>query len=88
MRAQGKVLLSGIFPFVFNVWAMKVRLNDREEDISEQISLQSFLQQHGLTDAKGIAVALNHTVVPRKDWPETSLQQNDTILIIKATQGG
>jgi sulfur carrier protein len=36
----------------------------------------------------GIAVALNEKVIPNCDWKTTSLNENDNILIIKATQGG
>ncbi len=37
---------------------------------------------------KGIAVALNSSVVPRINWQIQFLKQNDEVLIIKATQGG
>lgn len=37
---------------------------------------------------KGIAVALNNRIIPQALWAETTLHNNDTILIITATQGG
>ncbi|MCJ8154505.1 sulfur carrier protein ThiS [Chryseobacterium sp. SSA4.19] len=37
---------------------------------------------------KGIAVALNNRIVPRSSWPGTVLNNEDSILIITATQGG
>ncbi|OCA68555.1 thiamine biosynthesis protein ThiS [Chryseobacterium artocarpi] len=37
---------------------------------------------------KGIAVALNNRIVPLSAWAETSLNNNDSVLIITATQGG
>lgn len=37
---------------------------------------------------KGIAVALNNRIVPQSFWAETILNNNDSILIITATQGG
>lgn len=37
---------------------------------------------------KGIAVALNNSIVPQPSWPETLLKDKDSILIITATQGG
>ena len=36
----------------------------------------------------GIAVAINETVVPKSQWTSTLLQENDKVLIIKASQGG
>lgn len=37
---------------------------------------------------KGIAVALNNRIIPQSSWPETFLNNKDSILIITATQGG
>lgn len=37
---------------------------------------------------KGIAVALNNRIVPLSAWAETLLNDQDSILIITATQGG
>jgi len=37
---------------------------------------------------KGIAVALNGAVVPRRAWGETALAAGDAIEIITAKQGG
>ncbi|KFF14551.1 thiamine biosynthesis protein ThiS [Chryseobacterium soli] len=37
---------------------------------------------------KGIAVALNNSIVPQPSWPDTLLKDKDSILIITATQGG
>ncbi|WP_274476561.1 sulfur carrier protein ThiS [Mangrovimonas aestuarii] len=36
----------------------------------------------------GIAVAINNIVIPKYNWTETELKDNDDILIIQATQGG
>lgn len=37
---------------------------------------------------KGIAVALNNRIIPLSIWAETILNNNDSVLIITATQGG
>jgi sulfur carrier protein len=37
---------------------------------------------------KGIAVALNNRIIPLSAWAETPINNNDSILIITATQGG
>lgn len=37
---------------------------------------------------KGIAVALNGAVVPRRAWSDTRLSTGDTVEIITAKQGG
>lgn len=37
---------------------------------------------------KGVAVALNQSVIPKSLWPTTQLKNNDNILLLTATQGG
>ncbi len=38
--------------------------------------------------ARGIAVALNDTVVPRGRWADTMLSPGDRVEIVKVLQGG
>ncbi|MDT8446944.1 MAG: sulfur carrier protein ThiS [bacterium] len=51
-------------------------------------SLAELLLAQGAAQQRGIAVALNETVVPKEDWSETHLGEGDRILIIQPTQGG
>ena len=37
---------------------------------------------------KGIAAAVNEVVIPASQWSSYKVKDNDTILVIKATQGG
>ena len=37
---------------------------------------------------KGVAVALNQRVIPKPQWSETKLNNQDNILLLTATQGG
>jgi sulfur carrier protein len=67
---------------------MEVILNHNRTELKESASLFELLQSQNLSDKKGIAVAVNNKVVPRNNWNSHSLNQNDTITIIKATQGG
>ena len=46
------------------------------------------LEQNGVENQKGIAVAVNNAVIPKAAWPTSILRENDKITIIKATQGG
>lgn len=41
-----------------------------------------------MAGANGIALAVNETVIPKNEWEKFQLQDNDKVLIIKATQGG
>jgi sulfur carrier protein len=67
---------------------MQIHFNGSVADVEDKCSLQDFLRENGLHEAKGIAVAVNEEVITRKDWPATDLQPNDSILVIKAAQGG
>lgn len=67
---------------------MTVSLNGQETTVSPSSTLHTLLEAQQLAEKKGIAVAVNQTVVPRKHWHTHVLQANDHILVIKATQGG
>ena len=39
-------------------------------------------------EARGIAIALNGAVVPRKDWAKTALRDGDAVEVVKLFAGG
>ena len=51
-------------------------------------NLSFFFKEHNVETPKGIAVAINNKVIPRSRWDEHLVNDNDHIIIIKATQGG
>ncbi|WP_294214151.1 sulfur carrier protein ThiS [uncultured Chryseobacterium sp.] len=51
-------------------------------------NLEALLHAEMPGKRKGIAVALNNRIIPQILWRETRLAENDSILIITATQGG
>jgi sulfur carrier protein len=67
---------------------MEIVLNNQAKEININISVQQLLNETVGEKQKGIAVAINNTVIPKAKWNEQLLQPNDNILIIKATQGG
>ncbi|MHB8261847.1 MAG: sulfur carrier protein ThiS [Bacteroidia bacterium] len=67
---------------------MTVFINNTSCLIDADASLSSALQQQGLLTQKGIAVAVNNTVIPKADWQQKVLNDQDKITIIRATQGG
>ena len=67
---------------------MTVNFNSEQVDCADGTNVSLFLNGVNLLDEAGIAVALNETVIPRAQWETTYLQENDSILIIQATQGG
>jgi len=67
---------------------MEITLNNQKLIIAEEETLQDLVFSQLGEKQNGIAVAVNNSVVPKNDWTSTHLNENDTILIIKATQGG
>jgi sulfur carrier protein len=52
-------------------------------------TVADFLAQQAVkVGLRGIAVALNGSVVPRSAWSETALKPGDNIEIVRAMQGG
>ncbi len=66
---------------------MIIKVNNKEMELSSQASLQQLAETLQMPD-KGVAVAVNNQMIPRTKWPETILQENDQVVVIKAACGG
>jgi len=66
---------------------MEVFYNNQKLDIDDQSTLFSFVSEQ-IEDTNGLAVAINDEIISKAAWKNTTLNNNDKILIIKATQGG
>lgn len=67
---------------------MEILINNQQHTVSENTSLQTLVNAQLGDKQKGVAVAINDTVIPKSNWESHVVQSNDIILIIKATQGG
>ena len=67
---------------------MIVFINNKDCVLNADANLISALEQNGIQSQKGIAVAVNNAVIPKAAWTTKTLNENDKITIIKATQGG
>lgn len=67
---------------------MEIILNNQTKEIGSQHSLQYLLNNWVGEKQKGIAVAVNDTVIPKSTWEKYFLNEKDNVIIIKATQGG
>ena len=65
-----------------------VFVNNKNCVLEDDLSLASALKQNGVHNQKGIAVAVNNSVIPKSEWQNKILNENDKITIIRATQGG
>jgi sulfur carrier protein len=64
-----------------------IRINEKSLEINNDFNILQLLKKTK-SPQEGIAVAVNNTIVLKSSWESTTLSQNDTVLIIQATQGG
>lgn len=68
---------------------MNIKLNGEDKLTDSAISLNDFvLAQLNGKEPKGIAVALNEMIIPKQEWGSTIINENDSIEIVHAVQGG
>ena len=63
-------------------------INDKEYSYPEQKNLIYVLQELDLVTLQGVAVAINNIVIPKAEWGNYPIKDDDKIIIIKAAQGG
>ena len=67
---------------------MKVKMNG-EEITTEAVTINELISRQNMEGGdKGVAIAINGTVVPKERWHEHHLNEEDVIEIVRATQGG
>ena len=67
---------------------MTIRVNDQARRVAPSATLHDLLHELALAERRGVAVAVNDTVVPRAEWPARALAEADRVLVIQAAQGG
>ncbi|HEV7229952.1 MAG TPA: sulfur carrier protein ThiS [Bacteroidia bacterium] len=67
---------------------MNLKINNEKHSLPAPLSLKELLATLSMGEKKGIAVAVNDSIVIRDAWERHTLQENDSITIIQATQGG
>jgi sulfur carrier protein len=67
---------------------MTVFINDRQVFVDETKSLEAILASENLLRKEGMAVAVNGSIIPRKNWEATTLNNGDKIDVISAFYGG
>ncbi|MEU4489314.1 sulfur carrier protein ThiS [Streptomyces purpurascens] len=66
---------------------MNISVNGEPRDIRPGTALDTVVRSL-TTSPSGVAAALNETVVPRAQWPSTSLSDGDRVEVLTAVQGG
>ena len=67
---------------------MDITLNNQSKVFPDPCTVQQLLDKVLPENQKGIAIAVNETVVPKTDWLNYFIQPKDSVLIINATSGG
>ncbi|MGH6980673.1 MAG: sulfur carrier protein ThiS [Stellaceae bacterium] len=64
-----------------------IRINGKDEKFSGG-SVASLVAAQGMAGKRGVAIAVNGTVVPSGRWPETKLSPGDEVEIVRPFGGG
>lgn len=67
---------------------MEITLNQINYFVADNCSLQQLFSLVMQQPSKGIAIAVNETIIPKGSWETYMLNAGDHIILIKATQGG
>lgn len=66
---------------------IEVHINQQKETIPQGVSILQLLEQKNISPL-GLAVAIDHQVIPKTKWAEVIIDDKQEITIIRATQGG
>ncbi len=66
---------------------MNILLNDEILELEDNTTLEKIILKNGAIK-QGFAVAVNNTVISRKNWHSTILQDGDKIILVKLACGG
>ena len=62
--------------------------NTRQINPGKVKQLDKVLELAGFDNLEGLVLLLNNKGVPQQDWSETRIQDNDSIKILSAIEGG
>jgi len=63
-------------------------INNKEYQLPLPQNILELLNSLNIEADKGVAIAINNTVIPKNIWDNYLVNDNDKLLIIKAAQGG
>ncbi|MFC5137700.1 sulfur carrier protein ThiS [Actinomycetospora rhizophila] len=64
-----------------------VWLNDERREIGPGTTVAALMAEHGVPE-RGVAVAVDGTVVPRASWATVALIEGSRVEVLTAVQGG
>jgi sulfur carrier protein len=68
---------------------MRVVLNGEGRDLDEGATIRAAVTATGApSEGRGVAVALDGEVVPRRSWDDVPLREGQRVEVVQAVQGG
>jgi sulfur carrier protein len=68
---------------------MRVVLNGERRDLDEGATVREAVTATGVPhEGRGVAVALDGEVVPRRRWDDVPLREGQRVEVVQAVQGG
>jgi sulfur carrier protein len=68
---------------------MEIRINGKTSSVAADSTVADIVRSLGVDEnASGVAVAVNDSVLPKRDWASRRLAAGDVVEIIRAVQGG
>ena len=64
-----------------------IRANGQEEVLEEKLTIEDYISRHGYRTNR-IAVEKNGTIVPKRNYADTLLEDGDQIEIVSFVGGG
>lgn len=66
---------------------MNIFINGKVSEVKKNINIQDILRMNNISN-ENIVVEINRTVISKKYWDDTRIEENDKIEIITAVGGG
>tara|TARA_B100001245_G_C22889313_1_gene428124 strand:+ start:1488 stop:1709 length:222 start_codon:yes stop_codon:yes gene_type:complete len=67
---------------------MQVRINGKDTEIQESVSIVDYLTSIGFDKQVSIAVAINGEIIPKEEYGEIHLKNGDSVEVVRAIGGG
>jgi sulfur carrier protein len=68
---------------------VRIVLNGEPREVAERASVRDAIVAAGAPEeARGVAVAIDGEVVPRRHWDELPLEEGQRVEVVRAVQGG
>ena len=67
---------------------MEVRINGKETEVHQSMSIVDYLTSIGFDKKISIAVAINGEIIPKEEYSETQLKNGDSMEVVRAIGGG